>query len=83
MLTDFAALGAELARIPNRRRVGRVTAVGTAALEIAAVEPLAVSWRTPARSRLERGLIVDGSGGAAGSGPGQTGGAGCASPRRG
>ena len=35
MLTDFAALGAELARIPNRRRVGRVTAVGMAALEIA------------------------------------------------
>ena len=35
MLTDFAALGAELARIPNQRRVGRVTAVGMAALEIA------------------------------------------------
>jgi flagellum-specific ATP synthase len=35
MLTDFAALGAELARIPNRRRVGRVSSVGTAALEIA------------------------------------------------
>ena len=35
MLTDFAALGAELARVSNRRRVGRVTAVGTAALEIA------------------------------------------------
>lgn len=35
MLTDFSALTAELARIPNQRRVGRVTAVGTAALEIA------------------------------------------------
>ena len=35
MLTDFAALGAELARIPNQRRVGRVTAVGMASLEIA------------------------------------------------
>ena len=35
MLTDFSALAAELARIPNQRRVGRVTAVGTAALEIA------------------------------------------------
>ena len=35
MLTDFAALGAELARVSNQRRVGRVTAVGTAALEIA------------------------------------------------
>jgi flagellum-specific ATP synthase len=34
MLTDFVALGAELARIRNARRVGRVTAVGTAALEI-------------------------------------------------
>lgn len=34
MLTDFTALGAELARVSNRRRVGRVTAVGTAALEI-------------------------------------------------
>jgi flagellum-specific ATP synthase len=35
VLTDFSALTAELARIPNQRRVGRVTAVGTAALEIA------------------------------------------------
>jgi len=35
MLTDFEALGAELARLSNTRRVGRVTAVGTAALEIA------------------------------------------------
>ena len=36
MLTDFAALGAELARdLRTSRRVGRVTAVGTAALEIA------------------------------------------------
>ena len=35
MLTDFSALTAELSRIPNQRRVGRVTAVGTAALEIA------------------------------------------------
>ena len=35
MLTDFDALGAELARVSNQRRVGRVTAVGTAALEIA------------------------------------------------
>ena len=35
MLTDFEALGAELARVVNTRRVGRVTAVGTAALEIA------------------------------------------------
>ena len=35
MLTDFSALGAELARVSNQRRIGRVTAVGTAALEIA------------------------------------------------
>ncbi len=35
MLTDFEALAAELARVRNGRRVGRVTAVGTAALEIA------------------------------------------------
>jgi flagellum-specific ATP synthase len=35
MLTDFSALGAELARVSNQRRVGRVSAVGTAALEIA------------------------------------------------
>ena len=35
MLTDFEALAAELARVTNQRRVGRVTAVGTAALEIA------------------------------------------------
>lgn len=35
MLTDFATLGAELARLRNQRRVGRVTAVGLAALEIA------------------------------------------------
>jgi flagellum-specific ATP synthase len=35
MLTDFEALAAEIARISNRRRVGRVTAVGMAALEIA------------------------------------------------
>jgi flagellum-specific ATP synthase len=35
VLTDFTAITAELARIPNQRRVGRVTAVGTAALEIA------------------------------------------------
>lgn len=34
MLTDFAALQAELARIPNHRRVGRVASVGAAALEI-------------------------------------------------
>ena len=35
MLTDFSALAAELSRISNHRRVGRVAAVGTAALEIA------------------------------------------------
>lgn len=35
MLTDFEALAAELARVSPTRRVGRVTAVGTAALEIA------------------------------------------------
>ena len=35
MLTDFYALRAELARVSNQRRVGRVNAVGTAALEIA------------------------------------------------
>jgi flagellum-specific ATP synthase len=35
MLTDFDALAAEISRIPNHRRVGRVAAVGTAAIEIA------------------------------------------------
>lgn len=35
MLTDFTALTAEISRIPNHRRVGRVAAVGTAAIEIA------------------------------------------------
>jgi flagellum-specific ATP synthase len=35
MLTDFTALGREIGRIPNHRRVGRVAAVGQAALEIA------------------------------------------------
>jgi flagellum-specific ATP synthase len=35
MLTDFTALGREIARVPNHRRVGRVVAVGQAALEIA------------------------------------------------
>lgn len=35
MLTDFSALQAELARISNHRRMGRVVAVGSAALEIA------------------------------------------------
>jgi flagellum-specific ATP synthase len=35
MLTDFTALTAELSRIPNHKRVGRVAAVGTASLEIA------------------------------------------------
>ncbi len=35
MLTDFTALTAELSRISNHRRVGRVAAVGTASLEIA------------------------------------------------
>ncbi len=35
MLTDFAALEAELSRISNHRRIGRVAAVGGAALEIA------------------------------------------------
>jgi flagellum-specific ATP synthase len=34
MLTDFTALAAEISRIPNHRRVGRVAAVGTAAIEI-------------------------------------------------
>jgi flagellum-specific ATP synthase len=34
MLTDFTALRAEIGRIANHRRVGRVTALGTAALEI-------------------------------------------------
>lgn len=35
MLTDFTALGAEISRISNHRRIGRVVAVGSAALEIA------------------------------------------------
>ncbi len=35
MLTDFTALGQEIGRIANHRRVGRVAAVGQAALEIA------------------------------------------------
>jgi flagellum-specific ATP synthase len=35
MATDFSALRAEIARIPNHRRVGRVAAIGTAALEVA------------------------------------------------
>ncbi len=35
MFADFGALGAELARVQNQQRVGRVTTVGTAALEIA------------------------------------------------
>ncbi len=35
MLTDFTALQAEFSRFSNHRRVGRVAAVGTAALEIA------------------------------------------------
>ncbi|MFO1105066.1 MAG: FliI/YscN family ATPase [Amaricoccus sp.] len=34
MLTDFAALQAELSRLGNTRRVGRVATVGAAALEI-------------------------------------------------
>lgn len=35
MLTDFTALGAEISRISNHRRIGSVVAVGSAALEIA------------------------------------------------
>lgn len=35
MLTDFSALQAELERVSNHRRVGRVVAVGTASIEIA------------------------------------------------
>lgn len=35
MLTDFAALQADLGRIANHRRIGRVVSLGQAALEIA------------------------------------------------
>ena len=35
MHTDFTALTAELSRISNHKRIGRVAAVGTASLEIA------------------------------------------------
>ena len=59
MLTDFAALGAELARIRNRRRVGRVTSVGTAALEIAGLRTTPVSatrWRSASAAARERAL---------------------------
>ena len=56
MLTDFAALGAELARISNQRRVGRVTAVGTAALEIAGLtQPRADRRPGGDRARRRRG----------------------------
>ena len=65
MLTDFAALGAELARVTNQRRVGRVTAVGTAALEIAGLSnharigdqvAIGLGRRRGARRRDRRGL---------------------------
>ena len=34
MLSDFRTLAADLARQPNHHRVGRVSAVGTAAIEV-------------------------------------------------
>ena len=61
MLTDFTALGAELARVSNQRRVGRVTAVGTAALEIAGLssharigDQVAIALRPAAASSAAR-----------------------------
>ena len=53
MLTDFEALGAELARVSNTRRVGRVTAVGHGgARDRRTVEPCA--HRRPGGDRARR-----------------------------